>query len=624
MSDVDTWLREGLAHHRAGRIAAAMAAYEAALAAAPDQFDALHMLGVACVQSGEPERGAALLFRAVDIGPGVAAAHSNLAMALVALGRFEAAVECADRALALAPADAAALSNRGNALLALGRAAEALAAYEAAIAVSPGAADAHYNRANALRDLGLLEAALAGYDAAVSLRPGYPEALGNKGAVLVRLGRLEDALEAFDAAVQAAPASIAAHRNRAAALARLHRLEESVASYEAALALLPADVEALNGKAGALNGLARSSEALVAADRARSLQPDHAEALNNRGVALYDLRRHAEALGAYDAALAARPTFAEAHVNRSLALLMTGDLAGGFDEYRWRWELPNGWGRRPDLGCPAWAGESLAGQRVAVFSEQGFGDTLQFVRFVPRLAETAAHVTLLTEPALVPLLRPALPGVDVVGRQEGEPRFDANIALMCLPRLFGATLATIPNATPYLAADPVRAAAWLDRLAPVKGAKVGLVWAGASRKHDPAAAAVDRRRSMALAQLAPLAAVPGVSFVSLQLGEAAQEPRPQGLPLVDPTADLGDFADTAALVTNLDLVITVDTAVAHLAGALGRPVWILSRFDGCWRWLEGRDDSPWYPTARLFRQRAPGDWAEVVERVATSLRAFAG
>ncbi|HVN00690.1 MAG TPA: tetratricopeptide repeat protein [Caulobacteraceae bacterium] len=620
MSGAAALFREGLAHHQVGRIGEARAAYEAALEADPVCFDALHMLGVACVQAGEAERGAALLARAVEVDPGAVAAHSNRAMALNALGRFEAAVESADRALALRPDDAAALLNRGNALLALRRPAEALAAYEAAVAATPGAADAHYNRANALRDLGRLTEAVAAYDAALALHPGYLEALGNKGAVLARLGRLDQALGACEAAVRADPGSVDAQRNRAAVLARLHRLEEAVAGYDAALALRPDDVEALNGKAGALNLLHRPPAALAAADRALALAPAHAEALNNRGIALYDLRRHREALAAYDQALTARPEFAEAHLNRSLARLMTGDLLGGFEEYSWRWAIPNGWAERPAFACPAWAGESLAGKRVLVFSEQGFGDTLQFVRFVPRLAALAEHVTLLAEPALAALLRPAFAGVEVTGRLTDTAGFDANIAMMCLPRLFATTLETIPRQVPYLAADPAKVAVWAERLAPFDGRRVGLVWAGASRKHDPAAAAIDRRRSMRLSQLAPLARFPGATFFSLQLGEPAAETPPEGLRMVDFTAHLHDFAETAALVANLDLVITVDTALAHLAGALGRPVWILSRFDGCWRWLEGRDDSPWYPTARLFHQRTPGDWAEVVARVAAALK----
>jgi tetratricopeptide (TPR) repeat protein len=389
------------------------------------------------------------------------------------------------------------------------------------------------------------------------------------------------------------------------------------------LAADPASAQAHSDRANALNDLGRASEALAAADRAIALDPDLADAHNARGVALYTRGRSDAAAASYERALALAPGFPEAHANRALARLRAGDLARGFEEYRWRWRVGDAASQRPRLGCPDWEGEPLAGRRLLVFAEQGYGDTLHFVRFVPQLARMGAQVTLLAEPPLARLLRASLPGVEVVDRLPADAVFDAQAAMLCLPRLLGVTLATIPAETPYLAADPAGTAAWARRLAALPGRKVGLVWAGAARRDNPGAAAIDARRSLRLAQFAPLAAATGVQFVSLQVGEPAAEARdaPPGLSLVDCTAELGDFADTAALVAGLDLVISVDTSVAHLAGALGRPVWILSRFDGCWRWLQDRDDSPWYPSARLFRQPAPGAWDPVIASVAEALSA---
>jgi hypothetical protein len=234
-----------------------------------------------------------------------------------------------------------------------------------------------------------------------------------------------------------------------------------------------------------------------------------------------------------------------------------------------------------------------------------------------------AAVTALVEAPLVSLFRRSFPGIEVTESLASTASFDFQAPLMCLPRMLGTTLETVPADVPYLAADPEAAARWAARLSAYDGPKVGLVWAGAPRKHAPVSNAIDRRRSMALGQLAPLAGVAGVRFFSLQLGEAAGQLAnpPPGLDVIDLTADLKDFGDTAAMIGGLDLVITVDTAVAHLAGALGKPVWVLSRFDGCWRWMD-REDSPWYPTARLFHQRAPGDWAEVMGRVAAALAAW--
>jgi tetratricopeptide (TPR) repeat protein len=615
---------QGLALHAAGRIVEAAERYEAALAVDPQQFDALHMLGVARFQSGDGGGAAALLARAVRLAPDVAAAHSHLGMALTLLGRLDEAALSCERAAALEPDNAEARVNLGNALMALGRAEPALTHYERAAALRPDYAEAHYNRANALRSLGELDAALAGYDAALALRPAYVEALANRAATLLALRRAEDALAGYEAAIALAPGVAELHAGRARALNDLKRSEAALASCAQAIALKPTLVEALDNQAIALFDLRRLDEAVAACDRAIALSPGRAEAYNNRGMALNDLKRHGEALADYERALALRPDFAEAHLNRAMCLLGLGDLRGGFEAYHWRWRPHSPWRlQRPRADCPEWAGEDPAGKRVLVHCEQGFGDSLQFVRYLPMLAARGARVTLLAQPALVGLFR-SIPGIEVAATLDGEARFDFQIAMMCLPRLFATTLETIPAATPYLAADPAKVAAWSARLAnPASELRVGLVWAGDPRRADPAANLLDRRRSLALAQLAPLGTAPGVRFISLQKGEPAAEARrpPPGLVLDDFTDELGDFADTAALVTALDLVITVDTAAAHLAGALGKPVWILSRHDGCWRWLNGREHSPWYPSARLYHQRAAGAWDEVVARVARDLAA---
>lgn len=618
---VNSIFDEGVASHQAGRLDEARRAYEAVLAQDPSHFDALHLLGVVCVQSGETERGAALIERAIGVSPNVAAAHVNLAMALTALGRFEAAIESCDAALALDPGSAGAHSNRGNVLMALGRFQDALACYDRVIALMPDYPEGHYNRANALRDLRRLGAALASYERAIALRPTYIEALNNRAGVLAALGRAEDALAAYDAAIAVRPDSAETHANRAKILNDLWRSEAALAASERAIALAPGHAEAHNHRAIALHELGRTEAALTVWRQVIALQPDHAKAHNNIGMALQALRRPAEAVAAYDQALALAADFSEAHLNRASSLLALGDLARGFEEYRWRWVAPEGPRLKRRLPCPLWEGESLAGKAILVHCEQGYGDALQFVRFAPLMARTAARVTVLAEPPLVALLR-SIPGIEVTDRVTGEASYDFQTPLLCAPRLLGTTLETIPGETPYLFADPARAAAWAERL-PERGEalRVGLVWAGGTRNDAPSLHAIDLRRSVRLEQYAPLGEIEGVRFFSLQKdGPAAQARQPPaGLDLTDWTAELRDFADTAALVAGLDLVITVDTSVAHLAGALGKPVWVLSRFDGCWRWLNGREDSPWYPTARIFHQKAPGAWDEVMDRVAAAL-----
>ena len=332
------------------------------------------------------------------------------------------------------------------------------------------------------------------------------------------------------------------------------------------------------------------------------------------------LRKIDEAVGAYRRAIANSPNYAKAHYGLSLCLLSLGDLRQGFEEYRWRRKLPDFPEKMPAPSCPLWEGESLSGKAILVHCEQGYGDSLQFIRFIRPLSRMAARVTVLAPRSLTGLFR-SIPDIEVPFVY-ADAEYDYHVPLMCLPRLFGTTLDTIPADVPYLSADPAKIDRWAKRLSQYAGKiKIGLVWAGSSREHNPAANAIDRRRSTTLQQFAPLAGMANVQFFSLQKGEPATQALhpPYGMSLVDWTSELHDFEDTAALIANLDLVISVDTSVVHLAGALAKRVWVLSRFDGCWRWLNGREDSPWYPTARVFHQRAPGAWNEVMERVAAEL-----
>ena len=434
------------------------------------------------------------------------------------------------------------------------------------------------------------------------------------------MAKVAAALQAFASRPPApSPAQISdavAYAKQGMRLSYQQRPDEAVANFDQALALKPDFVEVLISRGIALFSLGRFADAVASYDGALALQPDP-EVFSIRGLALYMLGRFDEAVLSHDRALALKPDYAEAHVNRAHALLRAGDLARGFEAYRWRFQI----NERPVLPegftCPEWEGEPLAGKRLVILAEQGYGDALQFVRYVPMAQARGAHVTLLAPSALLRLLRASLPGVEVTDRLPDTAVFDYQAPMLCLPRLFGTTLDTVPAGTPYLAADQTASATWAQRLAALPGRKVGLVWAGGRER------SYDERRSLNLAQLAPLADVPGVQFVSLQLGEPAQEAQtpPAGFNLLDWTDEISDFADTAALVSSLDLVITVDTSVAHLAGGLGKPVWILSRYGGCWRWLPNRQDSPWYRTARLFHQPAPGQWEPVVAEVASALQA---
>ena len=383
------------------------------------------------------------------------------------------------------------------------------------------------------------------------------------------------------------------------------RLQQAEAAYRQILTIDPAHTDAQHALGAALHGLGRPAEAATSYQEALRLRPNYPEAHNNLGIALSDLGRLAEAEASYREALRLRPNFPEAHHNLGHALLLAGRFDEGWKEYEWRWKTKRLSSSARDFSAPLWRGEAIGDRTILLHAEHGLGDTLQFCRYIPFMV---CRIILEVQAPLVRLLS-RLPGVmQIVARGDKLPPFDLHCPLLSLPHAFGTTLDTIPAGMPYLSADPALAANWQERLLGLDGLRIGLVWAGGRRFKD------DRRRSIALKTLAPLGDVSGVSFVSLQKDEAAAQAAdpPHGMMLHDFTTDLHDFEDTAALVVNLDLVISVDTAVAHLAGALGKPVWLLNRCDTDWRWLLNRDDSPWYPTLRQFRQASPGDWDSAV------------
>ena len=499
-----------------------------------------------------------------------------------------------------------------------GRAGDFAAAAEwlgRAIAIAPDRATAHNDLAGALRHLGSREAALASYDRAVAVNPRYAEAYNNRGVLLNELHRWEEAVASYDRAIELRPEYAKAHCNRGLPLEHLHRLTDALDSYERAIAI----------------------------------DPKFATAHVNRGNVLRQLQRPVDAIESCDRALTLRPDDAPAHLNKAMALLAAGNLADGWREYEWRWRDPSNSLsnslRRVD--GPRWQGhEPLVGKTLLIHSEQGLGDTLQFCRFVPTLIARGAEVIFEAPRPLASLLESldaapihpeappatALPGaahahgtLRLLRPDETPPHVDYHCPLLSLPLTLGTTLDSIPSHVPYLRPPSDRQSAWRERLGPRAKPRVGLVWSGGLRPEQPATWSVNQRRNIPLRLLAPLAHA-GIEFYSLQKGQPAEAEFAEavaahwaGPALIDLTHLLADFADTAALVDELDLVISVDTSTAHLAGALGKPVWILDRFDTCWRWLLGRADSPWYPSARIYRQKRLGDWSSVVNAVRTDL-----
>ncbi len=520
---------------------------------------------------------------------GVIAARSN---------DLSKAAELIGEAILADPTNPAALSDRGVALKALRQFEGALADFDQAITVQPDYAPAYNNRGNLLRELRQWDAALASYDRAVEIDPRYSDAHNNRGVLLTDLNRWEAAVASFDEAIAANPAHADALCNRGVALERLDRPDAALASY----------------------------------DRALRLDPAHVLALANRGNVLRQLQLVNSALSSCNRAIALSPNLAAAHQNKAMALLSLGELETGWAELEWRWKNENNalFAERRGFRQPLWLGEAApSGRTLLLHSEQGMGDTLQFCRYAPMAARSGAEVVLEVPQPLVSLMS-TLEGVSrVVARGAPLPDFDLHCPLMSLPLAFKTTLGSIPANVPYLHADAHKSRLWEERLGARTGLRVGLVWSGGFRPNQPEIWAVDNRRNIPLAMLAPLRH-PAVEFYTLQKGEPAESElaklrsnRWDGPPLIDFTDRLHDFADTAALIEQLDLVISVDTSTAHLAGALGKPVWILNRFDTCWRWLLDRPDSPWYPTARIYRQESAGNWASVVRQVAADLAGLA-
>ncbi len=539
------------------------------------------------------------------------------AMGLHRAGRFAEAAELYRRVLKKMPDHFDALYSFALMRMQQGAAQEALALISKAVKAEPRAAPAHCLAGAILNTLGRSKEAIASYDRALAIAPNFAAAWNDRGNTLRLLQRPQDAIASYDRAIAAEPGSAQWHNNRGTALAELTRFAEAIASYDEALRLQPAFAEALNNRGAAHLKFDRPEPAIADLERAIALKPDYAEAVNNRGLALQDLNRHRDALDAHRRALALRPDGAEARYGAATALLALGEFDEGWRGYEARWSKADLAPFRRTFPNPLWLGDRpVEGKTVLLYAEQGFGDAIQFCRYAPMLARRGATVTIEAPRALVDLLG-SLPGAPmVVARGDKLPPFDLQCPLASLPLAFATRLHTIPADVPYLAADPARIAKWRERLPPSGRRRIALAWRGRPYPRD---------RSVPFAALAPLLSRPDVEFVSLQQELTEDEARalPGFASLRHVGPEIEDFADTAALIASADAVVSIDTSVAHLAGALGKPLWLMLIHAADFRWLVGRADSPWYPTARLVRQARTGDWSDVVGRVAGALAEFA-
>ena len=649
--DVTALLAEGFAHHQAGRMAEAERIYTQILVSEPDVFDALHLRGLIYHQRGDHRGALSQIDAALRIDPENLLGLNNRGLVLNALGRFDEAIvsyaralalqpdfpeallnlgntlkdkrrfdvalACFDQALATRPDYAEAHYNRGNTLFALGRFSEALASYDRALQLRPNLTEIHCSRGTVLHELDRPDDALAAYNRALALRPDYADAYNNRGIVLHALKRFDEALANYDRALELHPRYADAFLNRGATLCELRRFDESLESCDRALDLSPDCAETHYNRGNALKGLCRFEEAAASYERALALRPNYPEALNNCGVTLHQLKRFNEALSQYQRAQSLLPDSSDAPYNESLCRLLIGDFEPGWQKYEWRWRTAQMESDRRTFDQPLWLGASdIAGKTILLHSEQGFGDTVQFCRYVPLVAARGARVILEVQDSLRELAATLAAPAEVVSRGHPLPRFDLHCPLLSLPLAFSARLATFPSATPYLSADPQAVVDWETRLGPPDRRRIGLAWSGRP------AHANDHNRSIPLRAMLPLLDGIDATFASLQ-----RDVRPADADVLRERSDvlhfgndLKTFADTAALIANLDLVIAVDTSVAHLAGALAKPVWLLLPYIPDWRWLLDRDDTLWYPTARLFRQDETRRWEPVVTRVQACLR----
>jgi tetratricopeptide (TPR) repeat protein len=537
-------------------------------------------------------------------------------------GQLQAAEDIYRQILATEPNQPAALERLGVLAHQRGRYDQAVEYLGEAVKFCATEAAVHNNLGEAYRALGNHSEAVACYRRALELEPDRAEIHNNLGIVLVTQGHFKEATPCFQRAVELKPDFAEAHNNLGAVLQDQGRVAEAIPWHQRALHLRPNFAEAYNNLGNALSRLGHRVEA-VACYRSAQRTAELFDAHNNLGTTLHNLGQLPEAIACYEQALRLKPDHPEARLNRSLALLLTGDFRNGWLEYEWRWQQTNV-SPQHDSRQPLWDGRSLRGKTILVHAEQGFGDTIQFIRYAGLLRDRGARVLVQGHGRLSPLLV-ACPGIDAwVGRGQELPTFDVHAPLLSLPGILKTDLENIPANIPYVFAAPSLVEQWQHRLNAVVGYKVGIAWQGSPDYR------FDGCRSIPLARFAPLARVPSVRLISLQKGEGTDQlDLTRGLfPIVDYRGELdesaGPFMDTAAIMMNLDLVVTSDSATAHLAGALGVPVWVALPFVPDWRWLLDRDESPWYPTMRLFRQRQLGDWEEVFDRMAAELAALVG
>ncbi len=682
--DVRDLLQQGLSFHQQGDLSQAQNIYLQVLKLQPQHFDALHLLGVIAAQQNDHQQAENMMAQALNLDASHDFVWANRGNALRELKRWSEARDCFMQAVTLNPSNAEAWNYLGDSYRALNQAdqalesyqqacllnhqderallnlaqmlrivkrePDALEAYSQAIAAKPQNAETYRERGNLQLDRGMHHQAILDYDCALRLQAQDAQSLFNRGVAFAGVKRFQQALESYDAAMQIDQQNAYLHFNRGVALEQLGRFEEALQSYEEAIArkvdfmeahlnrgntlkaigrleesvfafgkmiaMNPNYAEAYNNRANGLKKLGRLDEAMLDYDQAIKIKADYHEAYNNRGNMLKDIGFYEPAMRDYDQALALKPDYISCRWNKSLLLILQGNYLEGWQLYEWRIQEPSLRDKHYQFAFPGWRGEfSLAGKTILIYAEQGYGDVVQFCRYLPMLQAQGANIIFEVFQPLKSLMQTMHCSMTVISKGEPLPSFDTYCPVMSLPHALKTTLHSIPAQIPYLYADADKLAAWQQMLPASKKMRVGLVWSG-STKHEN-----DVHRSLPLHAFADLLAL-DVEWHSLHKEYRLQDQvtLEQYPDLQQHQDSLQDFADTAALVQCMDLVITVDTSVAHVAGALGKPVWILIPFAPDYRWLLERTDSPWYATARLFRQEKLGDWQGALAQLLQALK----
>jgi len=588
----------------------------------PQNFDANHMLGVVCTELNKFEQAENFFKTSLSINARNPALYKNYGFFLTKAKQFDRAVEQFNVALRLFPDFALAYSDRGNALEKLHKLDDAIADYNHAIALDPRIFGFYNNRGGAFLRKNEFFQALTDFKRAIELNPNFADAHCGHGNVLVDLKRHDEALASYEKALSLKPDLESAWLGRGNALVGLQRYDDGLAAYEKALSLKPDLAGAWLGRGNVYSDLKRYDEALAAYDKALSIEPELAEVYHSRANTLFVLARNDEALSSLNRAIELDPIDPQAHLSRGLVLLTLGQYADAWKEYEWRKKLVVPIGNRTFTQPSLLDSDGVEGATVFLYGEQGLGDYIHFCRYIKLVSDKGAKVVLEAPKCLFQLFK-SLHGVSkLIEVDQSVPPFDYHCPIMSLPRVFQTNLDNVPNKVPYLFAEPDKVQAWATKLGAKSKLRIGLVWSGGFLPNQPETRPTKERRNIPLARFAPFKNL-DATFYNLQKGEQAGTEFKEllnggwnGPAIIDRTDEIHDFSDTAALIQNLDLVISVDTSTAHLAGAMAKPVWLLNRFDIEWRWLP---NSPWYPTVRLFRQQAPGDWVGVIDRLIPEL-----